>query len=281
MASFHSEREKADTAHPPLTMASSASTLRPEPAVELPQMGDGALSVHVEPHTKYGAVIHDAIIGFADGLTVPFALTAGLSSLGSSKLVIIGGLAELFSGAISMGLGAFLAAVTDREKYAAEEQREIAEVRTKPEAEKAEIYQIMQHYGVGRDACTPLVEALAANEDQWVQFMMDFELKLEKPKVSRAWISAGTMGGSYFIGGLIPMIPYFRMTDVTHALFVSIGITVVMLVLFGAVKNWLTIKTKRSAVYGAFQTLCVGVLAAGTSYGIVRGLDSTDPVHTG
>jgi VIT1/CCC1 family predicted Fe2+/Mn2+ transporter len=126
--------------------------------------------------------------------------------------------------------------------------------------------------------------------------MMDFELKLEKPKVSRAWISAGTMGSAYFIGmiflfsdfspwltslgGLIPMIPYFAIKDVTHALFVSIGITVVMLLAFGAVKNWLTIKSKRSAAWGAFQTLCVGVLAAATSYGIVRGLDSANPVDT-
>jgi VIT1/CCC1 family predicted Fe2+/Mn2+ transporter len=87
-------------------------------------------------------------------------------------LVIIGGLAELFSGAISMGLGAFLACVTDREKYLCEEQREIEEVRTKPQAEKDEIYTIMQQYGVGHDACTPLVEALAANEDQWVRVCM-------------------------------------------------------------------------------------------------------------
>ncbi len=109
---------------------------------------------------------------------------------------------------------------------------------------------------------------------------MDFELKLEKPDVSRAWISAATMGASYFIGGLIPMIPYFAMHDVTHALFVSIGITVVILLVFGYIKNWVTIGTKRSGVYGAAQTLCIGVLAAGTSYGIVRGLDSHNPVMT-
>lgn len=107
---------------------------------------------------------------------------------------------------------------------------------------------------------------------------MDFELKLDKPNVSRAWISAATMGAAYFIGGLIPMIPYFAMGNVTHALFVSIGITVVILLGFGYIKNWFTIGTKRAGAYGAVQTLLIGVLAAATSYGIVRALDSKNPV---
>jgi predicted membrane protein (TIGR00267 family) len=106
---------------------------------------------------------------------------------------------------------------------------------------------------------------------------MDFELKLEKPNVSRAWISAATMGMSYFIGGLIPMIPYFAMTNVMHALFVSISITVVILLVFGYIKNYVTIRTKRAGFYGAVQTLLIGILAAGTSYGIVRALDSEKP----
>lgn len=110
--------------------------------------------------------------------------------------------------------------------------------------------------------------------------MMDFELKLERPNVSRAWISAGTMGAAYFLGGLIPMIPYFAMKNVTHALFVSIGITVVVLLAFGYIKNYVTIRTKRAGAYGAVQTLFIGVLAAATSYGIVRAIDSKSPVQT-
>jgi VIT1/CCC1 family predicted Fe2+/Mn2+ transporter len=110
--------------------------------------------------------------------------------------------------------------------------------------------------------------------------MMDFELKLERPNVSRAWISAATMGAAYFMGGLIPMVPYFAMNNVTHALFVSIGITVVILLLFGYIKNYVTIGTKRSGAYGAVQTLFIGVLAAATSYGIVRAIDSRSPVET-
>ncbi|GAD98406.1 protein CCC1, putative [Paecilomyces variotii No. 5] len=254
-----------------------------------------------ERHSNAGDIIRDIIIGFADGLTVPFALTAGLSSLGSSKLVIVGGLAELFSGSISMGLGAYLAAVTDRDRYVTERKREEEEVRTKPEDEKEEIYDIFSRYGVSRDACQGVIDHLVQDEEAWLQFMMDFELKLEQPDVSRAWISAVTMGLSYFIGiahlsimiyhlipnltinhtntnqkqpgGLLPMIPYFAMHSVLDALFASIGITFVILLVFGFVKNYVTVQTKRSGVYGAVQTLLVGALAAGTSYGIVYGID--------
>uniref|UniRef100_A0A093VRB0 Vacuolar iron transporter 1.1 n=1 Tax=Talaromyces marneffei PM1 TaxID=1077442 RepID=A0A093VRB0_TALMA len=250
-----------------------------------------------ESHSDHGDIIRDIIIGFADGLTVPFALTAGLSSLGSSKLVIVGGLAELFSGAISMGLGAYLAAVTDRDHYKNEIARERREVSEKPGAEKEEIFDIFAEYGISREASQGVVDCLVANEDNWIKFMMAFELKLEEPNVSRAWISAATMGLSYFIGmlkqplksqrtnaltksliigGLLPMIPYFAMTNVTHALFVSIGITFVILVVFGFIKNYIVVKTTRSGLWGALQTLIVGTLAAGTSYGIVYGIDHSN-----
>lgn len=270
----------------PSAMGSSSSTLQAEPPSEAPQSEKDVRSksraenMHAEHHTGHGAVVRDVIIGFADGLTVPFALTAGLSSLGSAKLVIMGGLAELFSGAISMGLGAYLAAVTERDHYLSEEAREREEVRTRPEDEREEIYEIMEGYGLDRDSTQPLVDKLSSNTEQWVRFMMDFELKLEKPNVSRAWISAVTMGAAYFIGGLVPMIPYFVMHNVTHALFVSIGITVVILLGFGFVKNWVTIGTKRAGVYGAAQTLFIGVFAAATSYGIVRALDTRNPVKS-
>ncbi|PMD47088.1 DUF125-domain-containing protein [Hyaloscypha variabilis F] len=230
-------------------------------------------TIHSEWQNNHSDITRDIIIGFADGLTVPFALTAGISSLGSSKLVVTAGLSELFSGAISMGLGAYLAAVTERDHYLSEEKREQEEIRCTPDEEKEEVYDIMYSYGVSRAATKPLVDALAANSEQWVRFMMDFELKLEKPKVSRAWISAVTMGLAYFIGGIIPMIPYFIMKNVTYALFVSIGITAVILLCFGFVKNYITIRTRRSGAYGAVQTLVVGVLAAATSYGIVRAID--------
>lgn len=257
-------------------MSSPSNPMEPRSEQKGALPSDNLAPSHGEKHSDYGDVVRDTIIGFADGLTVPFALTAGLSSLGSSKLVIVGGLAELFSGAISMGLGAYLAAVTERDHYTAEEKRERDEVCNRPEDEKEEIYEIMARYGIDRESTKPIVDQLARNPEEWIKFMMDFELKLQQPNVSRAWISAGTMGLAYFIGGLIPMIPYFAMPNVTHALFVSIGITVVILLAFGFIKNYVTVRSKRSGFNGALQTLFIGVLAAGVSYGIVRGIDSSN-----
>ncbi|KAK2590840.1 Protein ccc1 [Conoideocrella luteorostrata] len=225
-------------------------------------------------HFDYGNVLRDIIIGFSDGLTVPFALTAGLSSLGSTKLVIMGGLAELFSGMISMGLGAYLAAVTERDTYTSEEQREDAHnTACLPEEQRSEIYNILEKYSVSRQAAAPLVNELCANRDQWVRFKMDFELKMEQPNVHRAWISGLTMGLSYFLGGLIPMIPYFVLVNIRDALLVSIAVTVVILLGFGYVKNYVAIRNHRAGLWGAVQTLVIGVLAAGTSYVIVKSLD--------
>jgi len=136
-----------------------------------------------EKHSNSGEVIRDVIIGFADGLTVPFALTAGLSSLGSAKLVIIGGLAELFSGAISMGLGAYLAAVTDRDHYISEEKREREEVATKPEAEKEEIYEILEGYGIGREASGMVVKDLLLDNESWIRVCPPLPL-VDEPGVS-------------------------------------------------------------------------------------------------
>jgi VIT1/CCC1 family predicted Fe2+/Mn2+ transporter len=202
---------------------------------------------------------------------------AGLSSLGSTRLVIMGGLAELFSGMISMGLGAYLAAVTEREHYQSEKRREEWEVANLPGEEREEVYSIMNSYEISRTAATPLVEELCRNPVQWVRFMLDFELKLEEPNVSRAWISALTMGLSYFIGGLIPMLPYFFMSSAQQALFMSIAITVVILLGFGYVKTYVTVRTRRAGFWGALQTLFIGLLAAGTSFLIVRALDTKEP----
>ncbi|CAK7213555.1 Protein ccc1 [Sporothrix bragantina] len=235
-------------------------------------------SVHGQTHSDHGDVMRDMIIGFSDGVTVPFALTAGLSSLGSTHLVIVGGLAELFSGAISMGLGAYLAAVTERQHYLSEEARERQQVVFCSEFEREKIYNITSRYSISRSATRPVVDELSHRVDDWIRFMMDFELKLKKPAVSRAWISAVTMGFSYLLGGLVPMIPYFAMSNAVHALYASIGITIVILLAFGYTKSWVTLKKRRSALLGAVQTLIIGSLAAAASYGIVRGVDSRNPV---
>jgi vacuolar iron transporter family protein len=230
---------------------------------------------HIERHLgNYDAVLRDVILGFSDGLTVPFALTAGLSSLGSTRLVIMGGLAELFSGMISMGLGAYLAGLTERQHWVAEHKRECYEVDHVPDMERSEIFDVLAEYGISHTAAEPVVRELCADKEQWVRFMMDFELRLPEPDVGRAWVSAATMGLSYFVGGLIPMIPYFVMDLAQQALFVSVAITVVVLLAFGYVKNWVTIRTRWAGVQGALQTLVIGALAAGTSYLIVRLLDT-------
>ncbi|KIW89904.1 uncharacterized protein Z519_09333 [Cladophialophora bantiana CBS 173.52] len=229
-----------------------------------------------EKHRNNSTVLRDLIIGFADGLTVPFALTAGLSSLGSSKLVITGGLAELFSGSISMGLGAYLASVTDKQHYDTEKTREQKEVRESPEEEMEEIYRILCAYGPQRADVAPFVNAMRSYPDQWVQFMMDFELKLEEPARRSAYVSAAVMGISYFIGGLLPMIPYFAIHRATHALFVSIGITAIILIVFGYLKCAYAGCNRRQSIWGAVQTLCIGATAAGASYGIVRAVDSSN-----
>ncbi|KXL42641.1 MAG: hypothetical protein FE78DRAFT_123265, partial [Acidomyces sp. 'richmondensis'] len=225
-----------------------------------------------ESHAGHGEFVRDSIIGFADGLTVPFALTAGLSSLGSSRLVIIGGLAELFAGSISMGLGAYLAAVTDKHHFEAEEERERREVRECPKAEEDEIYEIFEQYGISREEAHGVVQGLKGNEENWVRFMMDFELRLEKPATNKAWIEGLIMGVSYFLGGLLPMIPYFAFKNVNHALFTSIGITAVILVIFGYTKAIITGCKTKDAVWSAVQTLFIGACAAGVSYGIVKGV---------
>lgn len=235
---------------------------------------------HAEQHNNHGNMIRDMTIGFADGLTVPFALTAGLSSLGSTRLVVIGGLAELFSGMISMGLGAYLAAATERQHWEAEYARERWEVDHCPDREREEIYEVLGRYGISRGAARGVVDELCVTtpkgKDRWVNFMMDFELQLPEPDTSAAWVSAVTMGLSYFMGGLIPMIPYFLMKVAQQALFVSIGITVIILLVFGYIKTWVTIHNQRAGVWGALHTLLIGALAAGTSYVIVRLLDSGD-----
>ncbi|OAP56207.1 hypothetical protein AYL99_09386 [Fonsecaea erecta] len=236
-----------------------------------------------EKHRGNGTVLRDLIIGFADGLTVPFALCAGLSSLGSSKLVITGGLAELFSGSISMGLGAYLASITDRQHYDTEKTREEREVRESPEEEMEEIYRILCSYGPQRADVAPFVNAMRSYPDQWVQFMMDFELKLEEPARRSAYVSAIVMGISYFIGifhtiqgGLLPMIPYFAIHHATNALFVSIGLTAIILIVFGYFKCAFAGCGRRQSIWGAVQTLCIGAAAAGASYGIVRAVDSSN-----
>ncbi|KAK1775449.1 VIT family-domain-containing protein [Copromyces sp. CBS 386.78] len=259
-----------------LTRSSSVTAAGPCPR-QLPLGCDSASSSSSKKSNPLDGLFRDIILGFSDGLTVPFALTAGLSTLGSTKLVIMGGLAELFSGMISMGLGAYLAGVTERQHWEAEHSRKSWEVTNLPQLEQSEILSILEDdYGVSRPTAAALVQDLCrkGNEQNLVRFLMDLQLRMMEPDLNRAWVSAGVMGLSYFVGGLIPMVPYFFMERTGEALWVSVVITAIILLVFGFVKNWVTIRTREAGVWGAVQTLVIGALAAGTSYAIVRALDS-------
>ncbi|TPX47648.1 hypothetical protein SeLEV6574_g02534 [Synchytrium endobioticum] len=223
---------------------------------------------HVEPHFGAAEVVRDVILGLSDGLTVPFALAAGLSALNSTHLVVTAGFAEIVAGAISMGLGGFLAGRTEIDHYDSERAREITEVETVPDREEEEIYEIFEPYGVNKTALQPMMDILKQDKDRWVDFMMKFELALEKPDPKRSYIAALTIGVSYFIGGLVPLFPYLFMTEAYEALYVSIGVTIGALFNFGYMKSKLL--GVPSPLLGAFQMAIIGACAAGAAYGIAR-----------
>ncbi|KAH6867569.1 Ccc1 family [Thelonectria olida] len=240
---------------------------------ETQRLLDAAASQGLERHTIRSGFIRDAIIGLADGLTVPFAVTASLSSIGSTKLVILGGLAELLAGSISMGLGAYLATVTDARHFQVEEAREQRQVTGTPHLEGEILMDLFTQYGISREEISPILQSFRQNPESWVKFMMDFEVKLERPSRSRPWISAFTMGMAYFVGGLIPMFPYFVVGHISTALVASVGITAVMLSIFGYIKSVATGIGRFSALYGSLETLLIGAVAAGASYSIVRSVN--------
>ena len=181
---------------------------------------------HVERHFTGGEKVRDVVIGMSDGLTVPFALAAGLTgAIAASRLVVVAGLAEIAAGSIAMGLGGYLAARSDAEHYANERIREQTEVREKPTVEADEITEIFEAYGVKPQESATLVEALKQHPEAWVDFMMRFELGLEKPEPKRALQSAVTIAASYVVGGLIPLAPYMLIRDAHTALWFSIAVT--------------------------------------------------------
>lgn len=223
---------------------------------------------HVERHFTAGETVRDIVIGMSDGLTVPFALAAGLSgAVSSTTIIITAGLAEIAAGSIAMGLGGYLAARSDAEHYASERIREQQEITEKTEAEKAEVMEVFTSYGLTEVESTPIVEALSKRPKAWVDFMMRFELGLEEPDPKRALTSALTIAASYIVGGLIPLSPYFFFTSATNALYISVVATLLALLVFGYVKGRFTgTRPFRSAL----QTALIGGLAAAAAFLIAR-----------
>jgi vacuolar iron transporter family protein len=223
---------------------------------------------HIEKHFTAGNTVRDIVIGMADGLTVPFALAAGLTgAIASSHIILTAGFAEIAAGSIAMGLGGYLAARSDAEHYFSERKREEDEVKTVPDIEAQEVQEIFKSYGLTQTESASVVEALRQRPKDWVDFMMRFELGLEKPEPGRALKSALTIALSYVVGGIIPLSAYLIFHDAHRALNVSIAVTLVALLVFGAVKGRFT---GAPVIRSGLQTALIGGLAAAAAFGIAR-----------
>jgi VIT1/CCC1 family predicted Fe2+/Mn2+ transporter len=223
---------------------------------------------HVESHFTASAAVRDIVIGMADGLTVPFALAAGLTgAVASTAIVVTAGFAEIAAGSIAMGLGGYLAAKTDSEHYASERQREIRETVELADVETEEVAKVFRGYGMSEAQMAPVVAAITSDQNRWVDFMMRFELGLEEPDPARAGRSAATIAFSYIVGGLVPLAPYILMKQVRSALWASVAVTLLALLVFGSIKGYYTgVKPWRSGL----QTVIVGGLAAAAAFFIAR-----------
>lgn len=223
---------------------------------------------HIEKHFTAGNVVRDIVIGMSDGLTVPFALAAGLTgAIASLHIILTAGFAEIAAGSIAMGLGGYLAARSDAEHYASERKREEEEVVTVPDIEAQEVQEIFKTYGLTQEESASVVEALRQRPQDWVNFMMRFELGLEKPEPGRALKSALTIALSYVVGGMIPLSAYLLLADAHRALNVSIAVTLIALLVFGAVKGRFT---GTPMIRSGFQTALIGGLAAAAAFAIAR-----------
>jgi VIT1/CCC1 family predicted Fe2+/Mn2+ transporter len=225
---------------------------------------------HIERHFTGSEIVRDIVIGMADGLTVPFALAAGLSgAIDSTSIIVTAGLAEIAAGSIAMGLGGYMAAKSDLEHYVSESAREAAEVRDKADIEAAEVAVVFQSYGLTAEESKPIVDALRKRPQAWVEFMMRFELGLEKPDSKRAIISAGTIAGAYIAGGFIPLGPYLILPTASTALILSVIITLITLAIFGYIKGHFT---GAPPLRSASQTVLIGGLAAAVAFMLARAI---------
>jgi vacuolar iron transporter family protein len=225
---------------------------------------------HTETHFTGSQAVRDIVIGMSDGLTVPFALAAGLTGAvvaSGIRIIVTAGLAEIAAGSIAMGLGGYLAAKSDAEHYDSERLRELREVNEIPQEEEAEITRVFEEYGITHEESKSVVEALSRKPEQWVDFMMRFELGLEKPDPGRALKSALTIAGAYIAGGFIPLGPYMLFSSIDTALGTSVALTLLALVVFGYIKGRFTgVAPTRSAI----QTVLIGGLAAAAAFGLAR-----------
>jgi len=227
---------------------------------------------HVETHMRSSEILTDIVIGMSDGLTVPFALAAGLSGAVSPShlnLIWIAGIAEIAAGSIAMGLGGYLAGRTEVDHYNSELKREYDEVREVPEKEKEEVREFFSNLGLSEDVQQQAVEEMTRDKDKWVDFMMKYELGLDKPDPQRARKSAFNIGFSYVVGGLIPLSPYFFVSDGITGLKISAVITLICLFFFGYFKSRMT---GVNPLAGALRVMVIGALAAGCAFAVARAI---------
>jgi VIT1/CCC1 family predicted Fe2+/Mn2+ transporter len=225
-------------------------------------------SAHTEEHLKSSALLTDIVIGMSDGLTVPFALAAGLSGAAiSSHIVVIAGIAEICAGSIAMGLGGYLAGKTEQDHYVSEVKREYDEIETLRHREIEETKEFFANIGLSPALQTQATDEIAEDKDRWVDFMMKYELGLEKPDPKRATKSAMNIGLSYIAGGIIPLSPYFFIHDSTNALKISVVATLICLFVFGYFKSKIT---GVNALGGALRVTLIGAMAAAAAFGVAK-----------
>jgi VIT1/CCC1 family predicted Fe2+/Mn2+ transporter len=221
---------------------------------------------HEEKHIQSSDLIRDVVIGMSDGLTVPFALAAGLTgAVTSSSIIVIAGIAEIVAGSIAMGLGGYLAGKTELDHYNNELKREYEEVERIPEMEKKEVKDFFANIGLSEEIQDMASEEIAKDKKQWVDFMMKFELGLDKPDPARAKKSALNIGISYAVGGIIPLSPYFFIPVSGEALKYSVIATLFCLFIFGYFKSRITGVPVFS---GALKIMLIGALAAGAAFAV-------------
>jgi|SRR6185312_3314858 len=221
---------------------------------------------HEEEHLQSSDLIRDVVIGMSDGLTVPFALAAGLTGAAtSSSIIVIAGIAEIVAGSIAMGLGGYLAGQTEEDHYNSELKRENDEVESVPDMEKKEVKDFFENLGLSEELQIKATEEIAKDKKQWVDFMMKFELGLDKPDPKRARKSALNIGVSYAVGGIIPLSPYFFISDSREALKFSVIATLICLFVFGYFKSKVT---GVPVVSGAFKVMLIGALAAAAAFSV-------------
>lgn len=233
--------------------------------VQMPQ------TPHIEKHFTSSEIIRDVVIGMSDGLTVPFALAAGLSgAVAATSIIVTAGLAEVAAGSVAMGLGGYLAAKTDAEHYRSELKREERETVELPHREESEVVDIFRSYGLDEPTAAKVAKDICSDQSRWITFMMRHELGLEEPDPKRASRSALTIALSYAVGGFVPLAPYLVATDVKSALIASVVLTLIALLIFGYVKGRFT--TPRP-FRSAWQTALVGALAASAAFVIAKALE--------